>query len=188
MIKRDMRCAINPAVGDERFIHLRPAKKSCKVAVVGGGPAGMEAARVSTLRGHKGTVFERTGELGGAMLCCCTVTGKNKMQWYADWLRQQISKLDIEVKYCTEPKIKDLQGFDVILLAAGGRIAKPAMITDEQFRKSMEGIKLITGNRHRIKEEAPGAYKDIEEVVRIVIECGWAKAVARMAPLAVLKG
>jgi 2,4-dienoyl-CoA reductase-like NADH-dependent reductase (Old Yellow Enzyme family) len=78
MIRRDMRCAINPAVGDERFIHLEPAKKSCKVAVIGGGPAGMEAARVSTLRGHKVTVFERTGELGGAMLYCCTVPGKSK--------------------------------------------------------------------------------------------------------------
>jgi 2,4-dienoyl-CoA reductase-like NADH-dependent reductase (Old Yellow Enzyme family)/thioredoxin reductase len=125
MIKRDMRCAINPAVGDERFIHLEPAKKSCKIAVIGGGPAGMEAARVSTLRGHKVTVFERTGELGGAMLCCCTVPGKNKMRWYADWLRSQLNKLNVEVQYQTEPKVKDLKGFDVVLLAAGGRIAKP---------------------------------------------------------------
>jgi tRNA-splicing ligase RtcB len=52
----------------------------------------------------------------------------------------------------------------------------------------MKGIKVIAGNKNKIKEEAPGAYKDIEEVVRIVIECGWAKAVARMIPLAVLKG
>jgi len=72
--------------------------------------------------------------------------------------------------------------------ARRGRIIKPGMITDEQFKRSMEGIKLITGNRRRIKEEAPDVYKDIEEVVRIVIECGWAKAVARMVPLAVLKG
>lgn len=69
-----------------------------------------------------------------------------------------------------------------------GRIVKPGMITDDQFKRSMQGIKLITGNRHKIKEEAPDAYKDIEEVVRIVIECGWARAVARMVPLAVLKG
>jgi len=69
-----------------------------------------------------------------------------------------------------------------------GRIITPASISDEQFKRSMEGIKLITGNKHKIKEEAPDAYKDIDEVVRIVIECGWAKAVARMVPLAVLKG
>jgi len=125
MIKRDMRCAINPAVGDERFIHLQAAKKSCKVAVIGGGPAGMESARICTLRGHEVTVFERTGELGGAMLYCCTVPGKSKMRWYADWLRSQVEKLNVEVKFRTEPKVKDLKGFDVVLLAAGGRVAKP---------------------------------------------------------------
>ena len=69
-----------------------------------------------------------------------------------------------------------------------GRIVKPGLISDEQFRASMKGIKLITGNKSKIREEAPGAYKDIEEVVRIVVECGWAKPVARMVPLAVLKG
>jgi len=125
MIRRDMRCAINPAVGDERFIHLKPAKTSCKVAVIGGGPSGMEAARICALRGHKVTVFERTGELGGAMLYCCTVPGKNKMRWYADWLRSQLEKLNVEVKFHTEPKAEDLKGFDVVLHAAGGRIAKP---------------------------------------------------------------
>ena len=72
--------------------------------------------------------------------------------------------------------------------ARRGRVVSPGLISDEQFKRSMEGIKLIAGNKRRIKEEAPGAYKDIEEVVRIVVECGWAKCVARMAPLAVLKG
>ena len=72
--------------------------------------------------------------------------------------------------------------------ARKGRIITPAQISDDQFKRSMKGIKLIAGNKSKIKEEAPGAYKDIDEVVRIVIECGWAKAVARMVPLAVLKG
>jgi tRNA-splicing ligase RtcB len=69
-----------------------------------------------------------------------------------------------------------------------GKTIAQALISDEQFRRSMQGIKLIAGNKGRIKEEAPGAYKDIDEVVRIVVECGWAKPVARMVPLAVLKG
>jgi tRNA-splicing ligase RtcB len=69
-----------------------------------------------------------------------------------------------------------------------GRTTTPALISDEQFKRSMKGIKLIAGDKRKIKEEAPDAYKDIEEVVRIVVECGWAKPVARMVPLAVLKG
>jgi tRNA-splicing ligase RtcB len=69
-----------------------------------------------------------------------------------------------------------------------GRTTMPSLISDEQFKRSMKGIKLIAGDSRKIKEEAPDAYKDIEEVVRIVVECGWAKPVARMVPLAVLKG
>jgi len=69
-----------------------------------------------------------------------------------------------------------------------GKTITRGLISDDQFKRSMAGIKLIAGNKHKIKEEAPGAYKDIEEVVRIVVECGWAKPVARMVPLAVLKG
>ena len=141
MIKRDMRCAINPAVGDERFIHLQPAKKACKVAVIGGGPAAMEAARVSTLRGHKVTIFEKTGELGGAMLYCCTVPAKNKMRWYADWLRYQLKKLGVEVKYRTEPNAKDLKDFDVVLLASGGKVVRPDIPgIDLPFVTTFEGV------------------------------------------------
>ncbi len=125
MIKRDLRCAINPAVGDERFIHLTPAKKACNIAVVGGGPAGMEAARIATLRGHNVTIFEKTGELGGAILYCCTVACKNKMRWYADWIRRQAKKLGINVKYNTEPKMADLKKFDVVALATGGTVVRP---------------------------------------------------------------
>jgi tRNA-splicing ligase RtcB len=69
-----------------------------------------------------------------------------------------------------------------------GKVIAPGLISDEKFKQSMQGVKLITPNRGKIKEEAPDAYKDIDEVVRIVVECGWAKPVARMVPLAVLKG
>lgn len=69
-----------------------------------------------------------------------------------------------------------------------GKVITPAEITDDQFKQSMKGIKLITANKAKVKEEAPGAYKDIEEVVRIVTECGWAKKIAKMTPLAALKG
>ena len=69
-----------------------------------------------------------------------------------------------------------------------GKVIASALISDDQFKRSMQGIKLIAGNKHKIKEEAPDAYKDIDEVVRIVTECGWARPVARMVPLAVLKG
>ncbi len=69
-----------------------------------------------------------------------------------------------------------------------GEIITPAQITDQRFKETMQGIKLITMDKRRIKEEAPDAYKDIDEIIRIVTQCGWAKPVARMLPMAVLKG
>ena len=125
MIKRHMRCAINPAIGDERFIDFGPAESKLKVAVVGGGPAGLEAARIATLRGHKVTVFEKTGEVGGAILYCCTVAGKNKMRWYADWIRRQIKKLGVPIKYESVPKPEDLKDFDAVLVCTGSEVVRP---------------------------------------------------------------
>jgi len=125
MIKRELRCAINPAVGDERFIHIKPAEKQFNIAIVGGGPGGLEAARVATLRGHKVTVFEKSSEIGGAILYCCMIPGKNKMKWYADWLRKQIDKLNVDVKYNTKPTVDDLKQYDAVIVATGGKIFSP---------------------------------------------------------------
>ena len=125
MIKREMRCAINPSIGDERFIHLQPAEKKLSVAIVGGGPAGMETARIATMRGHKATIFEKGGELGGAILYCCTVHGKNKMRWYADWQRRQMEKLGVEVRFNSVPKAEELRKYDAVLVATGGTVSRP---------------------------------------------------------------
>ena len=78
MAKTEIACAINPTCGNERFADMKKTEKPLTVAVVGGGPAGMEAARVATERGHKVTIFEKTGELGGAILGCCVAPGKEK--------------------------------------------------------------------------------------------------------------
>ncbi|MGQ9746765.1 MAG: oxidoreductase [Candidatus Caldatribacteriaceae bacterium] len=125
MIKRECRCAVNPAMGDERFIHLKKSSVPLQVAVVGGGPGGLEAARIATLRGHKVTVFEKSGELGGAILFCCTVPAKSKMRWYADWLREQIKNLGVTVRYRTVPSVEELKTFDVVIVATGGKIVQP---------------------------------------------------------------
>ncbi len=125
MVKRHMRCSVNPAVGDERFIELRPAARKLRVAVVGGGPGGMEAARIATLRGHQVTLFEKTGELGGAILYCCAAPGKQKMRWYSDWQRRQIANLGVEVRYRTAPGVEELKEFDAVILALGGKVRRP---------------------------------------------------------------
>ncbi|HVI39995.1 MAG TPA: FAD-dependent oxidoreductase [Anaerovoracaceae bacterium] len=119
MAKKEIGCAINPACGNMAYADMKKSEKPAAVAVVGGGPAGMEAARIATVRGHKVTIFEKSGELGGAILGCCMVPGKEKMKWYADWIRNQIKELGVEVKLRTEPSVDELKGFDLVLNATG---------------------------------------------------------------------
>jgi 2,4-dienoyl-CoA reductase-like NADH-dependent reductase (Old Yellow Enzyme family)/thioredoxin reductase len=119
MAKREIGCAVNPVCGNRDFSILKKTQAPLNVAVVGGGPAGMETARVSTERGHSVTIFEKTGELGGAILGCCVTPGKDKMKWYADWIRYQIADLEIDVRLCTVPSVQDLASYDLVVNATG---------------------------------------------------------------------
>ncbi len=121
MAKKDIACAINPICGDLNFYNMDKNKSSraMKIAIVGGGPAGMEAARWAILKGHKPTIFEKSDELGGAILGCCLVPGKDKMKWYADWLRYEMKDLDIDIKMKHEPTFAELKNYEVVLNATG---------------------------------------------------------------------
>ncbi len=125
MIKHEMRCAINPAIGDERFLRIQPARTSMNVAIVGGGIAGMEAARIATLRGHKVTIFEKDNELGGILRTCCMVPPKSRMKWYMDWIRAQIAALGVEVRLRTEATVEQLKSYDVTLCGTGAKTVIP---------------------------------------------------------------
>jgi len=119
LAKKHIACAVNPAVGDMRYEHIKTAEKPMNIAVVGGGPAGMEAARLATIRGHRVVIFEKTSELGGAILGCCMTPGKIKMKWYADWIRIQIDKQKVEVQLRHEPALEELKKYDVVVNATG---------------------------------------------------------------------
>jgi tRNA-splicing ligase RtcB len=67
-------------------------------------------------------------------------------------------------------------------------VIRSAEITDDEFKRSMKGILLFAEDMKTIKEEAPQAYKDIDEVIKVVAGAGLAKKIARVRPLAVLKG
>jgi 2,4-dienoyl-CoA reductase-like NADH-dependent reductase (Old Yellow Enzyme family)/thioredoxin reductase len=125
-IKQECKCAINPVTGNyDEFLDMKPAKKPQKVAVVGGGVAGLEAARIATLRGNKVTIFEKDCELGGVLRLCCMVPPKLKMKWYLFWIREQIKKLGVEVRLNTEATLSNLKGFDAVIFGTGAKKASP---------------------------------------------------------------
>ena len=119
MAKHEIACSINAACGNPAYAEMKRTTKAVRVAVVGGGPAGMEAARIATERGHTVTLFEKAGELGGALLYCCMVPGKEKMRWYLDWIRNQLLDLRIDIRLNHAPSVDELRAFDVVLNATG---------------------------------------------------------------------
>ena len=119
MAKHEIACSINAACGNPAYAEMKRTTNAVRVAVVGGGPAGMEAARIATERGHIVTLFEKAGELGGALLYCCLVPGKEKMRWYLDWIRNQLLDLHVDIRLNHAPSVDELRGFDVVLNATG---------------------------------------------------------------------
>jgi len=141
MAKKEIACSINPACGNPAFADMRRSETPVRVAVVGGGPAGMEAARIATERGHLVTLYEASGELGGAMKYVCLVPGKEKMRWYLDWIRDQLLDLHVEIRLNHAPTLDELRGYDVVLNATGARSYVPPVVGDASrvvpFEESM---------------------------------------------------
>jgi 2,4-dienoyl-CoA reductase-like NADH-dependent reductase (Old Yellow Enzyme family)/thioredoxin reductase len=141
MAKKEIACSINAACGNPAYAEMKRSTKPVRVAVVGGGPAGMEAARIATERGHLVTLFEKAGELGGAMKYVCLVPGKEKMRWYLDWIRDQLLDLHVDLRLNHAPTVEELQGFEVVLNATGAASYVPEVIGDASrvvpFEESM---------------------------------------------------
>ena len=117
-------CDVNPRTGREhRLGEVVPAKVTRKVAVVGGGPAGMQAAIVAAERGHKVTLYEKSEALGGLLKITDSDPVKYLLKKYKDYLVIQVKKLGVDVKLSTEatPALLETARPDVILVASGSR-------------------------------------------------------------------
>lgn len=114
-------CALNPAVGREKEYRLKPAKEAKKVIVVGGGPAGMEAARVTALRGHTVTLHEKNNELGGQLLVASIAPFKAEIKELIRYLVAQVKKAGVKVELGKEvtPDLIKKSDTQVLIVATG---------------------------------------------------------------------
>ena len=115
------RCAINPQTMQSTKYKIVPAKKVKNIAVIGGGIGGMEAALLLAKRGHKVTLYEKTGELGGVFIAAAAPSFKEKDRDLIAWYKRELGKHPIEVKLNTEVADVNALGADEVVVATGAR-------------------------------------------------------------------
>lgn len=123
--RRFLSCVLNPENGYEYKRVITKALDSKKVAVVGGGIAGLEAARVATIKGHKVTVFEKTDKLYGQINIASVPPRKDEMLRICSYYDEVIKHYNIEVIYNHEFTKQDAIGYDEIIVAVGATNAHP---------------------------------------------------------------
>lgn len=113
-------CTVNPGYSIQEALRNVPAPKyTKKVAVVGGGPAGLQAAITACDRGHDVVLFEKTASLGGTLKFTKYVSFKYPLNDYMNYLIHQVGKRNISVRYNVEATMDDLNDFDAVICAIG---------------------------------------------------------------------
>lgn len=121
----DVACVQNAAIGREQTIphKISRASQRRRIVIVGGGPGGMEAARVCGERGHEVILLERSDALGGQINLAARAPARDQMVQMIRWLSMELERLGIDIRFNTEAdaaKIRELQA-EIVVLATGGK-------------------------------------------------------------------
>jgi NADPH-dependent 2,4-dienoyl-CoA reductase/sulfur reductase-like enzyme len=119
--RKGLRCQVNAMVGREREWALVSAVQRRRILVVGGGPAGMEAARVAAWRGHEVLLYEQGPKLGGQMILAAIPPCKTPIQDFIRYLETQVRKLGVKIVLETNvtPSLVEKLKPDIVILATG---------------------------------------------------------------------
>jgi 2,4-dienoyl-CoA reductase-like NADH-dependent reductase (Old Yellow Enzyme family)/thioredoxin reductase len=123
-------CGINPSAGRDAEMAIKPAKKLKNVLVVGGGPGGMEAARVAALRGHQVTLIEKEPKLGGQLIMAAFPPKKHEYTAAIRYFARQAEKAGVTVMLNQEVTLDIIKSYkpDVVIVATGGKPLIPSDI------------------------------------------------------------
>ncbi len=112
-------CLVNPQACHETVLRYEPASVPKRVAVVGGGAAGMMCALVAAERGHKVVLFEKSASLGGQLNLARQVPGKEEFHGLVHWFMAEVARVGVDVRLGSSVNVADLGGFDEVVIATG---------------------------------------------------------------------
>lgn len=140
-----MRCEVNPACGREREFKITISQKTKNVVVIGGGPAGMEAARVAALEGHKVTLLEKSKTLGGHLTEATQPSFKEDTKLFLEWLNREVTKSGVDVQLNTEASMDLIKALrpDVLIVAVGSDAIRPPL--EDTGAKAVDAADVLLG-------------------------------------------
>ena len=142
-------CSVNPMIGNEVYWrdNFKPAEVKKHVAVVGAGPAGLEAARIATLRGHKVTLIETGAKIGGQMLLAARAPGRDSFEDFLCFQRDEIERLGIDLRLNTEatPEMLVELGADIVVVATGSSPRPLLEVTGADADHVVQGWDVLSG-------------------------------------------
>ena len=185
---KDMGCTVNASVGLETVAadEIEPAPVVKRVLVIGGGPAGLEAARVSALRGHEVTLCERDEALGGQLRWAARTPGRADMFRIVEWLELEVRRLGVQVRTglavdAKSDALATLGAFDAVIVATGPQarrvllqLGRPALVIDAIGSEPMRWLtpsELLSGSA----SVSPGPVVVLDDVGHIegLSICEW---------------
>ncbi|MEF9919278.1 MAG: FAD-dependent oxidoreductase, partial [Eubacterium sp.] len=141
--RRPASCVINPALGREKEMTLKPANEKKKALVIGGGIGGMACARVLAIRGHEVTLLEKDDILGGQLNVACVPPHKQEISKWIIYLKQELKRYAVNVKYGIEATEKILEDYpaDFVVVATGAKeIIPPIKGVDRESAITAQGV------------------------------------------------
>lgn len=137
------RCAINAETMQTNKHYIKKTSKPKKIAIIGGGIGGMEAARVLALRGHKPVIYEKSDHLGGVFVPASSASFKGKLRDLLAWYELQMKDLGVEIHLNTEIKDVDKLDAEELIIATG---SKARRINVKGIDKTIEAVDYLSGH------------------------------------------